>query len=727
MNRMVPLLAITLLMLAPLAMAEIPGNISYQGLLKTAGGEAVNDGDYIIGFALYDEEEGGSALWTESQTLPVTDGVFHAILGIDTPIDLDFNDGYWLGIAIEEDPELAPRIQLTASAYALNSERLGGLAAPSYALVGHAHLLADLTDVDITDAADGEVLTYDSEAGNWTASSTTASADSDWTVDGINMYSNVTGNIGIGTQTPQLALDIRKDYNYITGLRIQNNDPGASSSECLYFSDENGNLAGIRTQDADHTSGPNRMYIFNARDNGSIEINSSTAKVFLDGSTGNVGIGTTYPMFPLEVDGTASLGGLVMPDQAAAGHVLTSDASGNASWQAPAEGGDEDWSFAGDDIYRVLGSVGIGSLPLRPAPETSKGETPSSRNPASEKLLVTGSNEGIFCKMTETNADNDDRAAIYGYRTRTAQNDGSGFSHNSTNAAVIGANYWGDSYTFGVAGFCYNDHENSAGVFGSDWSGSYWAALGYKDSNLATWGIYTPGKAHVGDRLDVEEQINAYGTLDAVGNFGSGHGGSAINAENTNASGIALWAETHGADATAVFDQNGTGDIMRGFLNGSLKFRVLNDGSVVTPVLHITGGSDLAEPFEVTDEGEVEAGALLVIDDKNPGKLKLSEKEYDCRVAGVVSGAGGVNPGLTLSQKGVFERGENLALSGRAYAMADASNGPIHPGDLLTTSSKPGHAMKATDRDRSHGAIIGKAMTSLEEGTGLVLVLVNLQ
>jgi hypothetical protein len=34
--------------------------------------------------------------------------------------------------------------------------------------------------------------------------------------------------------------------------------------------------------------------------------------------------------------------------------------------------------------------------------------------------------------------------------------------------------------------------------------------------------------------------------------------------------------------------------------------------------------------------------------------------------------------------------------------------------------------MKATDRDLSHGAIIGKPMSVLKEGKGMVLVLVNL-
>jgi hypothetical protein len=74
-----------------------------------------------------------------------------------------------------------------------------------------------------------------------------------------------------------------------------------------------------------------------------------------------------------------------------------------------------------------------------------------------------------------------------------------------------------------------------------------------------------------------------------------------------------------------------------------------------------------------------------------------------------------------------MEGGQNVALSGRVYALATAANGSVKPGDLLTTSDIPGHAMKATDHERWDGAIIGKAMSSLEDGEGLVLVLVNLQ
>jgi len=80
-----------------------------------------------------------------------------------------------------------------------------------------------------------------------------------------------------------------------------------------------------------------------------------------------------------------------------------------------------------------------------------------------------------------------------------------------------------------------------------------------------------------------------------------------------------------------------------------------------------------------------------------------------------------------LSQQGVLEGNHNVALSGRVYVQADASKDPIKPGDLLTTANTPGHAMKVTDPARAQGAILGKAMTPLREGRGLVLVLVSLQ
>jgi hypothetical protein len=150
------------------------------------------------------------------------------------------------------------------------------------------------------------------------------------------------------------------------------------------------------------------------------------------------------------------------------------------------------------------------------------------------------------------------------------------------------------------------------------------------------------------------------------------------------------------------------------------------DGRITTETLEITGGADLVESFE-TGGSEYAPGTVLVIDPERPGELTTSAVTYDRRVAGVVSGAGDVNPGLLLGQTGVASGSTMVALTGRVYVRCSAENGAIEPGDLLTTSSTAGLAMRATDTERSNGAVLGKAMTALADGAGLVLVLVNLQ
>jgi hypothetical protein len=213
----------------------------------------------------------------------------------------------------------------------------------------------------------------------------------------------------------------------------------------------------------------------------------------------------------------------------------------------------------------------------------------------------------------------------------------------------------------------------------------------------------------------------------------SGVGGAAAFISNTSPDGIGLMVENHSEGLAMIVSQKGEypdGEIFRcdSWTGGWHRvFAVKNSGRVICSELQLTGGADIAEPFQITGEQEIQKGAVVVIDAENPGQLTLSNVPYDTRVAGIVSGAGGVNPGITLTQEDVFAGQQNIAISGRVYCLADASYSAIKPGDLMTTSPTTGYAMKATDRTRAYGAVIGKAMTGLTEGQGLVLVLVNLQ
>ncbi len=177
------------------------------------------------------------------------------------------------------------------------------------------------------------------------------------------------------------------------------------------------------------------------------------------------------------------------------------------------------------------------------------------------------------------------------------------------------------------------------------------------------------------------------------------------------------------------------------------------NGTARVNVLQITGGADLSENFDVISDvsipsrdrvgteavqgneatrqqgNEVEPGMVVAIDPANPGKLRIATQAYDRTVAGIISGAGGVATGMTMAHEGTTANGAHpVALTGRVYCHVDAATAAIEPGDLLTTSDTPGHAMKVTDHARAQGAIIGKAMTELAQGEkGLVLVLVSLQ
>ncbi|NIP25182.1 MAG: hypothetical protein GWN67_12680 [Phycisphaerae bacterium] len=152
---------------------------------------------------------------------------------------------------------------------------------------------------------------------------------------------------------------------------------------------------------------------------------------------------------------------------------------------------------------------------------------------------------------------------------------------------------------------------------------------------------------------------------------------------------------------------------------------LLQSKSTGASILELGEGLDYAEGFDVSDQDKINAGSVLIIDEDNPGKLALSNKSYDTKVAGIVAGGKGLGSGVRLGA-GQFDY--DVALAGRVYCKVDATDEAIKAGDLLTTSATPGYAMKAMDYMRAQGAILGKAMESLEKGQkGQILVLVTLQ
>jgi hypothetical protein len=242
--------------------------------------------------------------------------------------------------------------------------------------------------------------------------------------------------------------------------------------------------------------------------------------------------------------------------------------------------------------------------------------------------------------------------------------------------------------------------------------------------------VNTSGSSAVRASSDNGAGVYAYSeSSNAVYAVSSSRDKAVIYTKATAADGTALWAENESTDPTLLLWNDGTGDLIKGYGSDGVVFRVENDGHTKVSVLSITGGSDLSERFDVTAaEGEIAPGMAVCIDANHPGNLLVCTQAHDRTVAGVVSGAGGIAPGMVMGQRGSRADGAYpVALTGRVYVWADASAGPIQPGDLLTTSHLPGHVMRVSDYARAQGAIIGKAMSALDRGQGLVLVLVSLQ
>ncbi len=143
------------------------------------------------------------------------------------------------------------------------------------------------------------------------------------------------------------------------------------------------------------------------------------------------------------------------------------------------------------------------------------------------------------------------------------------------------------------------------------------------------------------------------------------------------------------------------------------------DGDVFLP------GADCAEHFDVSDCESCEAGTVMVIEDG--GTLKPCDRKYDKRAAGVISGAGTFAPGIILDKRPSTKNRLPIALIGKVYCKVDANLAPIEVGDMLTTSSTPGHAMKAAETVKAFGAVIGKALSAIDAGQALIPILVTLQ
>lgn len=289
-------------------------------------------------------------------------------------------------------------------------------------------------------------------------------------------------------------------------------------------------------------------------------------------------------------------------------------------------------------------------------------------------------------------------------------------------------------------------------------SGLTYGVYGQSDSSSGT-GVH--GRAHslTGSTTGVAgESLSLNGT--AVSATASG-GGVAMRAlsnsagvsrptlhvQNQHSNGIGIFASQESNDAVMVLTNTGTGDFIRAFgtaTAGNLRFRVTQEGNVfadggyncgnsinddngsgdlseseIEPCLRDDAPADFAEMLPAV--GGLEAGDVLVMG--ADGLLRRSQAAYAATVMGVYS----TRPSYLGNSRFAGAAGyAPLAVVGVVPVKASAENGAIQPGDLLTTASIPGHAMRCQGVELCFGRTIGKALAGLEKETGLILMLVIL-
>ena len=685
------------------SLTVFPQTVNYQGYLTDSSGQAITS-SLNMTFRLHTTDTGASFEWEETQLINVTNGLFSVELGSITPLDPSYFDNpLYLAITVDSEPEMTPRKAITLTGYAIKSYEANLLdGASATDLDQSAHVIDFSNPHSVTPAQIGAA-----KESAFTAHAGDPSAHHNKT----EKFSEMLGQIDDAQIPSTITRDSELLWNNIGGK------PAGFADNI--DNDSGGDITGV---------------------NAGVGLNGG-------GTTGNVTLNVDVPLSltsssPYTIQATNS--SILSGSYGIYGWMTSTSAGG---YSAGIRGHNASTTGSGIGIYGTHAGSGWGIYGYSPDGRGLYGNSGSGEGVRGYSLNGIGgyfsSSTGYGLVVANGNVGIGD-VSPDGERM-TIRGDGSSWQRGFLALKNIGEDAGMRLYNSDttVAHHIYNDNGLGdklriapEGNFGS--GGMTVEQAGYVGVNTTN----PNSMLHVnGDGVDPSFRAQVSG---ATKLFVAANGAVVVGANTTAPADVELQV-INGSDATltngsgfqvigletganVVFDDN---EIMARNNGVASKLWLNKDsGNVVVPALEITGGADLVEPFNVVNEFKdvVIPGMVMSIDIKHPGEIRVADKEYDRTVAGIISGANGINPGLSMSQQGSKADGSHpLALTGRLFALADASYGMIQPGDMLTTSKTPGHVMKVSDHARAQGAIIGKAMTPLEAGKGHVLVLVSLQ
>jgi len=341
------------------------------------------------------------------------------------------------------------------------------------------------------------------------------------------------GNVGVGITPPSARFHVAEStpgYTGILGTPVSD----WNSSTNLAIGDNNGPSVMYIGQDVtnkgylywSYSSVPSSSYF-------ALGSYMGLHPLALQHAGGNVGIGNVSPQATLHVNRTASVPtgifGTPLTTYTAGTNVSVGDDVATSLIYV-GQGADNKgfllWSYNSDPVgaHFGIGSY-AGNNPL--VLQEAGGNVGIGTSIPSSKLQIQYNTSNLtylgYSSITENylfhaelESEGDGQTALYAYRNRNTQNDGTGYNYYSCNTAMKSYSFWGDSYSFGTAGFNYCDYARSGGILGGQAYASFWGALGYKNSGSIGYGgyftSYTSG-AGKSAQADIGIGVGAWGDL----------------------------------------------------------------------------------------------------------------------------------------------------------------------------------------------------------------------